>query len=29
VEGEKAVVVPEVLRKWMPGGMEKITCARA
>jgi seryl-tRNA synthetase len=29
VEDEKAVVVPEVLRKWMPGGMKKITCDRA
>jgi len=29
VEGEKAVVVPQVLRKWMPDGLEKITCARA
>ena len=29
IEGEKAVVVPKVLRKWMPDGMEKITCARA
>jgi len=28
-EDEKAVDVPEVLRKWMPGGMEKITCAPA
>jgi seryl-tRNA synthetase len=28
VEGEKAVVVPEVLRRWMPDGMERITCAR-
>lgn len=28
VEGERAVVVPEVLRRWMPGGMERITCAR-
>ena len=29
IEGEKAVVVPKALRKWMPDGMEKITCARA